>query len=145
MEPVAAIAARAQAQIESKQPTPSLSTQPSTVISKLWRRMQHIYGHKWESAHGLTDKENTWAIGLADMTVEEIGIGLNECVHRADPWPPSLPEFRALCRPPKVKRENAAAYHYPGPSLPHLLSDERRAAGRAAVEVAKAALRGTRA
>lgn len=104
--------------------------------------MAEIYGHRWVSAYGPRDEHNTWAIGLAGFSAEEIGNGLRACVQRADGWPPTLPEFRALCRPPKDQRENAAAYRYTGPRLPHLLNDERRAAGRAAVAAARAALKG---
>lgn len=64
------------------------------------------------------------------MSTADLGVGLAGCLKGGE-WPPSLPEFRALCRPPK--RENAAAYRYTGPSLPHLLSDEERATGRAAL------------
>lgn len=36
--------------------------------------------------------------------------GLRACMKSGEPWPPSLPEFLAMCRPPK--RENAAAYQW---------------------------------
>lgn len=65
------------------------------------------------------------------MSAADLGQGITGCVKSGEPWPPSLPEFRAFCRPPK--RENAGAYRYNGPSLPHLLSDEERAKGRAAL------------
>ena len=76
---------------------------------------------------------DTWALGLIDITSEELACGLRACVSSGEAWPPSLPEFRALCRPLKIKRENAEAYRYPGPSLPHLLSDEARQGGRAMI------------
>lgn len=31
------------------------------------------------------------------MTPVQLGKGLEACITRADPWPPTLPEFRALC------------------------------------------------
>ena len=34
------------------------------------------------------------------MTPAQVGHGLSRCAtHRADGWPPTLPEFRALCTP----------------------------------------------
>lgn len=102
--------------------------------------MQDIYGHKWISAFGESDIDGTWSIALGDLTPEELGRGLRACVERDDPWPPSLPEFRRLCRPPK--RENEAMYRYSGPMLPHLLSPEQRAEGRANVAALRAKLQG---
>ena len=98
--------------------------------------MAEMYGHKWESAHGPNDAGNTWAIGLSEYKPEHIGRGLRACLERTDPWPPTLPEFRALCRP--AKRENEAMYH--GALLEHKLSDEDRAKGRAAIAKMRARL-----
>ena len=96
--------------------------------------MASIYGHKWTGTYGEQEVGDTWSVGLADLTPEEIGNGLHGCLNRRDPWPPSLPEFRALCRPPKDKRENAAMYHCPPDrQLPHKLSDDAREKGRAAI------------
>ena len=128
--------------VESQTPIPSRQIQKSTAISKFWRRMGQIYGHKWESAHGTHDADETWAIGLADLSLEEIGNGLHGCIKRTDPWPPSLPEFRLLCRPVKAKRENAAMYHCPPDrALPHKLDDDARERGRAAVASALKAVK----
>lgn len=115
---------------------------PKAVIDRFWLRMTEMYGHKWTSSYGDSDADGTWSKGLAGLTNDELKAGFFACLNSGEAWPPSLPEFRVLCRPPKVKRENAAAYRYPGPSLPHLLNDERRAAGRAGVAAARAALRG---
>ncbi|MBX9609717.1 MAG: hypothetical protein K2Y51_26140 [Gammaproteobacteria bacterium] len=103
--------------------------------------MAEIYGHKWTSAYGYEDADGTWAKGLADMSSDELKAGFIACVTRDDSWPPSLPEFRALCRPPKSQREHAAMYRLPPErQLPHLLTDEQRAAGRAHVAAAKRVL-----
>ena len=82
------------------QPT-STSQNPLTErhIADLWRRMTRIYGHRWTSAFGAKD-DSTWLRGLRDMTPAQVGHGLSRCAtHRADGWPPTLPEFRALCTP----------------------------------------------
>lgn len=104
-------------------------------LSALWVRMTEMYTTRWTSQHGDTPTD-TWCKGLADMSAADLGVGLAALLKSGEAWPPSLPEFRAYCRPPK--RENAEAYRYTGPSLPHLLDDERRAKGRAAI----AAIRG---
>lgn len=66
-------------------------------IRELWVRMAEIYGHKWTSAFGTTDKHNTWLTGLSGVTPSLLAVGLRACISRTDSWPPSLPEFRALC------------------------------------------------
>ncbi len=104
--------------------------------------MTEIYGHKWTSHYGEADSEGTWAKGLADMSGQELKTGFIACLHNGEAWPPSLPEFRVMCRPVKEKRENAAAYRYTGPSLPHKITDEDKARGRAAIaEAMRAALK----
>lgn len=109
------------------------SAPPMPDLSELWIRMTELYGHRWLSQYGETPAD-TWIRGLADMSTADLGTGIIACVKSGESWPPSLPEFRAYCRPPK--RENAAAYVYSGPMLPHKLSDEDRAKGRAAIAAA---------
>lgn len=76
-------------------------------IAKLWERMAMIYGHRWTSSYGDKD-DGTWLAGLADVAPEQIGAGLEKCRTNGQPWPPTLPEFRAMCLPDK-----APAYHRP--------------------------------
>jgi hypothetical protein len=73
-------------------------------------RMCRIYGHKWTSAYGETD-DGTWLKGMSDITPEQVAHGLSECLKRQDPWPPTLPEFRAMAKP------NTPAYHKPFPKM----------------------------
>ena len=40
----------------------------------------------------------TWAEDLGEYTVEEIKHGIDACKRKE--WPPTLPEFLAMCRPP---------------------------------------------
>ncbi len=75
-------------------------------IQLLWERMAKIYGHKWVSSFGATD-DGTWLLGLRDVAPEQIGVGLECCRTRMDAWPPTLPEFRALCKSAR------APYHRP--------------------------------
>lgn len=62
--------------------------------------MAEIYGHRWTSAYGESAEEGaglTWSKGLAGITTPQVAAGLGACIASADPWPPTLPEFRARC------------------------------------------------
>lgn len=68
--------------------------------------MSAIYGHRWTSGFGesaedeggkLTIVGDTWQRGLSGIPETLIGSGLDRCLTSADPWPPTLPEFRARC------------------------------------------------
>ena len=92
------------------------STEPPSALTEahvrlLWERMAKIYGHKWVGSFGAAD-DGTWLSGLRDVTPSQIGIGLERCRTRSEPWPPTLPEFRALCKSAR------APYHRPFPRPP---------------------------
>lgn len=80
-------------------------------MDRLWLRMTRIYGHRFPSAYGESD-DGTWLKGLYGITPEQVAHGIGECLKRQDPWPPSLSEFRAMCKP------IIPAYHRPFPKLP---------------------------
>lgn len=84
-----------------------MSGSATKVAAALWRRMASLYGHKWTGQYGSSPDE-LWTTALTTLDSEQIRRGLAELVRSADPWPPSLPEFMAMCRPPR--RENAAMY-----------------------------------
>ena len=66
----------------------------------LWLRMADIYGSRWTSAYGEDPDGSageTWAKGLAGVTPQQLADGLTASIASADPWPPTLPEFRARC------------------------------------------------
>lgn len=76
------------------------------AMRTFWSRMAAIYGHRWASAYGdLPEDDNgkpttagdTWRRGLMGIPSASLAVGLNACVVSADPWPPTLPEFRAMC------------------------------------------------
>lgn len=93
--------------------------------------MTAIYGHRWVSSYGADDDGDTWLRGLQGVTGAEIAAGLETCCSRGEAWPPSLPEFRALCRPPKDRREHAGMYR----DFPKALPPPRDPAkARAAIE-----------
>lgn len=84
----------------SPEPVPNGNAAPQSerVMTRLWLRMTKIYGHRWTAGFGESD-DGTWAKGLRGMSPEQIAFGLSRCVERGDSWPPTLPEFRALCTP----------------------------------------------
>ena len=77
-------------------------------IDRLWERMTKIYGHKWVSSYGVAD-DGSWLAGLHDVAPALICYGLEKCRVGENAWPPSLPEFRAMCLA-KPRIENAAMY-----------------------------------
>src|SRR5690606_24389157 len=70
-----------------------------TAVRTLWTRMAEIYGHRFTSPFGDSESHaaRTWAKGLAGVTPQQLANGLEACIVSADPWPPTLPEFRARC------------------------------------------------
>lgn len=72
----------------------------SDEIVALWIAFADIYGHKFVSQFGADPYSGTgqsWATGLADLTMEQLAEGVEACKFAADPWPPTLPQFRARC------------------------------------------------
>lgn len=86
---------------------PSADDAPrSAAMRRLWVRMAAIYGYRWTSAYGercdddsgvLTTAGDTWQRGLTGVTERGMATGLQACLTSADPWPPTLPAFRAQC------------------------------------------------
>lgn len=72
----------------------------AAAIDALWVAMADVYGHRWVSSFGADPRAGsggTWARGLAGLTPPQIGQGIDACIAGAYAWPPTLPEFRALC------------------------------------------------
>lgn len=115
------------------------------AVAALWSRFSHLYGHRWESTYGpaLNDRDEmqpiaaTWAKALAGFGPEDLARGLHGCLDREDGWPPTLPEFRALCREPQP----TAPYHVPFPHRARLESDELKARRRSAAQRALGEIR----
>lgn len=93
---------------ESSSTTGSDEPLAAVVMIRLWRRMTEIYGRRWSSTYGIgavdeqevmTGTARTWAKGLTPVGLAGIRRGLQCCLQRSDPWPPTLPEFLELCRP----------------------------------------------
>jgi hypothetical protein len=66
----------------------------------LWQRLAEIYGVRFTSAYGEdagSGAGETWAKGLSGLTARDIAAGLSAALISSDPWPPTLPQFRAMC------------------------------------------------
>lgn len=110
-ESVAQTASRIQVDESSKA---SSAAREQAVMARLWERMTEIYGHRWISAYGEAVNES-WRRGLQGVSVEQIGKGLERLLEQGREWPPTLPEFRALCvTDPSTP---LAPYHRPAPRL----------------------------
>lgn len=75
-------------------------------MARLWQVMGNTFMHKWNSYAGEIDGACfvDWSKGLADLTEEELKTGVNKLPTlppnpSGESWPPSLNEFRLLCRP----------------------------------------------
>lgn len=80
---------------------PKSSALPDPWIERLFQRMEDRYGSLWAERYGTFPRERvkrTWAEDLADMSPEEMIQGVEAC--KARRFPPTLPEFRDMCRPP---------------------------------------------
>lgn len=92
--------------------TSSTSRQPplrADWIERLFDRMAGLYGARFADAWRGVDPERvkrTWAEELAGFTGEEIARGVTALKTRD--WPPTLPEFVKLCRPPADARADWA-------------------------------------
>ena len=83
--------------------------------------MGAYYGHKWTSSMADTFGEagpagQIWAQALAAYTPHEIGAALLALTDREDDWPPSIREFRLLCRPPIIDTGDAWKSAKPDPA-----------------------------
>ena len=70
------------------------------TIAHLRQWMTENYGHAWTSLHGEGPRGGsalTWALGLGDLTVDQLKRGLAACRHSTSVFPPNLPQFRQFC------------------------------------------------
>lgn len=84
-----------------------------SAINRLWLRLSGMYPRKFLSLFKDQGQIENWKAVWADalhsegITPDEVAKGLQLCLTRYD-WPPELPEFMQLCRPPI---EPEAAYY----------------------------------
>lgn len=68
--------------------------------------MEHLYGHRWTGHYGralneaseLTLAARQWAHDLAPFTSTQIGAALKATELEHPDWPPTVPQFKAMCR-----------------------------------------------
>jgi len=74
---------------------------PAAWTERLFERLSGYYGSKfgdlWRGCD-LDSVKRTWADALAGYAAHEIKRGIDACLRRV--FPPTLPEFLTLCRPP---------------------------------------------
>jgi hypothetical protein len=109
---------------------PSTANVGPAHIDRIWERMAGIFGHKWTSSYG-AEPSDTWLAGLIDMSEEELRTGLVACLTWPEEWPPTLPQFRQLCRP---RREEAHRIYRAALPEPPEVRARRKAAGVAALQ-----------
>lgn len=86
--------------MQSNTTTSSRAKPSGSLADYVWLSMATAYGHRWTSAFGDDPRATAgrvWATALADISRVQIDEGLKACITSADPWPPTLPEFRAKC------------------------------------------------
>lgn len=67
-------------------------------IANLWQLMTSMYGHRWVSAYGdEVDPDGVWLATLRDISPLEIRKGFGALRESGGEWPPSAPQFRAMC------------------------------------------------
>lgn len=79
----------------------TLGAIPSAWIERLFERLSGYYGSKFGDLWRGCDLESvkrTWADAMAEYSAQEIKRGIDACLRRV--FPPTLPEFLTLCRPP---------------------------------------------
>jgi hypothetical protein len=79
-------------------------------IQQLWIKLTQMYGHRWTSAYGDHDVEGIWLRVLQDLNPRQLAAGLDALVRNGEAWPPTAPEFRALCESASLR-----AYGLPEP------------------------------
>ena len=73
---------------------------PIKWAAELIKRMRSLYGVKFDQAWANIKPDEIpalWAEQLSGLTGNELAIGLTAC--RDKEWPPTIPEFRRMCRP----------------------------------------------
>lgn len=106
-----------------------LTRLPDHWVESLLARMLAIYGQKFRSQWADVPAESmreTWAVALGRFDGERIKWALDQMIATC-PWPPTLPEFAALCR--QAPRDEPAKL--PAPEVPPSVIEARQAEAQA--------------
>jgi hypothetical protein len=74
---------------------------PRTWIAALFNRLRSIYGSRLEQAYGTVDSEDLvmiWSQTLAPYSGADLKMALEGVGDSYPEYPPTLPQFRMLCR-----------------------------------------------
>ena len=80
---------------------PNRTVLPNAWIDRLFSRFSAMYGTRFADMWAMSDLAEVkalWAEELAALSNAELAFGVSACKTRD--WPPNLPEFLKLCRPP---------------------------------------------
>lgn len=92
---------------------------PERWINTLFDRLAALYGRHWFDLWAdvpIADVKDAWSSVLAGMTGEQIRHALDHCARGSSKYPPTAPEFAALCRAYRV--DPAHRPLLPQPRLP---------------------------
>lgn len=113
------------AAVTSSTARPSESTKP--WVERLFQKFEDWYGAKWAALYGPFPRERvmqSWYEELVPFVVVRGALSAAVEVQKQNPHPPTLPEFRNLCKEAAWRIRSAT------PVLPHKFSDEDLAKNR---------------
>lgn len=102
---------------------------PDAWIEKLFQKFEDFYGSRWAALYGDFPRARvmaTWAEELAGFAAMPECIGRAVKAQLASVYPPTLPDFMAVCR--SEARRQPAPVALPEPDVPAEVIAERRTA-----------------
>lgn len=95
---------------DSCETTTQTKAQTAKMITDLWGVMLALYGVKWSSQFGeKTDVTGQWAQTLSGLSRGQIAFAIDAIRKSGRVWPPSAPEFRAMCLSPQLNAPTTEA------------------------------------
>ena len=83
-------------------PNPKRPALPPAAVDRLFARFAAIYGaQKMAGAWGnvdVSERNATWSEALGRFSLDVVGDGVRELAEDGSGWPPSAPEFAAICQ-----------------------------------------------
>lgn len=110
-------------------------------IEKLFQKFEDFYGAKWAAQYGAFPRERvkrTWAEELAGFADKGDAIAQAFNAQKSSPFPPTLPEFLALCREAARRIGDKAPLALPHKLTPEEIERNRKRAAEMIAGLAKA-------
>jgi hypothetical protein len=109
-------------------------------VLRLFARFAEVYGSQKTAAMwgdvGVDSLVPVWAEALGRFDAATLGAAVRAMPERDSAWPPTLPEFLALCRAQKVRPEHVQALPLPQRTAEEVAAGaERLAAAKSAAGV----------